>query len=109
MAYRVKDVVLSLLRLGLLLWHGFDPWPKNLDMLQAQPKKNFFRNIGGYDCRCIEYILNNIQDIRKEKATLRLKRGAEWLGDGKEIDEFFMSLYIFRTFEILQNVQLPLL
>ena len=25
----VKDVALSLLWLGSLLWHGFDPWPGN--------------------------------------------------------------------------------
>ena len=29
----VKDLVLSLLGLGLLLWHGFNPWPGNLCML----------------------------------------------------------------------------
>ena len=32
----VKDLVLSLLWLGSLKWHGFDPWPRNLCMLQAR-------------------------------------------------------------------------
>ena len=34
----VKDPV-SLLWLGLLLWHGSDPWPGNFCMPWAQPKK----------------------------------------------------------------------
>ena len=34
----VKDPVLSLQRLGLLLWRGFHPWPRNFHMTQA--KKN---------------------------------------------------------------------
>ena len=29
----VNDIVLS------LLWHGFDPWPRNVHMPQGQPKK----------------------------------------------------------------------
>ena len=33
-------MALSLQRLGSLLWHGFDPWPGNLHMLQAQPITN---------------------------------------------------------------------
>ena len=35
----VKNLALSLQWLGLLLWCGFDPWPKNFHMPQAQPKK----------------------------------------------------------------------
>lgn len=35
----VKDLVLSLQLLGLLLWHGFDLWPKNFSMPQLPPKK----------------------------------------------------------------------
>ena len=34
----VKDLVLSLQWLGSLLWHGFDPWPKNFNMLRVLPK-----------------------------------------------------------------------
>ena len=34
-----KDLALSLLWLGSLLWHSFDPWPRNFHMLQAEPKK----------------------------------------------------------------------
>ena len=37
----VKDPMLSLQQLGLLLWHGFDPWPKNFHMARVQPKKNW--------------------------------------------------------------------
>ena len=29
----VKDPALSLQRLRLLLWYGFDPWPRNFYML----------------------------------------------------------------------------
>ena len=36
----VKDPALSLQWLWLLLWHGFDPWPRNFHMPWAQPKKN---------------------------------------------------------------------
>ena len=32
MAQQVKDPALSLLWLGLLLWHGFVPWPGNFCM-----------------------------------------------------------------------------
>ena len=38
MAQWVKDPALSQ-QLRSLLWLGFDPWPKNFYMLQAQPKK----------------------------------------------------------------------
>ena len=31
-AQQVKDLAKSLQQLGLLLWHGFDPWPRNLHM-----------------------------------------------------------------------------
>ena len=34
-----KDMVLSLPRLGSLLWHGFDPWPGNFHMPRVGPKK----------------------------------------------------------------------
>ena len=33
------DSALSLLRLWLLLWLGFDPWPRNVRMQWAWPKK----------------------------------------------------------------------
>ena len=39
MAQWVKDPALSLQQLGLLLWHGFDPWPGNFRMPQVRPKK----------------------------------------------------------------------
>uniref|UniRef100_A0A8D1ZI69 Acyl-CoA thioesterase 11 n=1 Tax=Sus scrofa TaxID=9823 RepID=A0A8D1ZI69_PIG len=35
----VKDLASSLQWLSSLLWHGFDPWPGNLSMLHAWPKK----------------------------------------------------------------------
>ena len=35
----VKELALSLLWLGLLLWIGLDPWPGNIYMPQAWPKK----------------------------------------------------------------------
>ena len=38
-AQHVKDLVLSLQRLGLLLWCRFDSWPRNFHMPQAWPKK----------------------------------------------------------------------
>ena len=39
MAQQIKDLELSLLWLGSLLWHWFNPWPWNFCMPQAQPKK----------------------------------------------------------------------
>ena len=42
-AQQLKDPALSLLRLKLLLWHGFDLWPRNFGMLWMQhppQKKN---------------------------------------------------------------------
>ena len=38
MEQQVKDLVLSLLQLGSLLWPGFDPWPGNFYMLCVQKK-----------------------------------------------------------------------
>ena len=35
----VKDLALSLQCLGLLLWRGFSPWPKNFHMLQVWGRK----------------------------------------------------------------------
>ena len=35
----VKDSALSLQQLETLLQQGFDPWPRNFHILQAQPKK----------------------------------------------------------------------
>ena len=39
MAQQVKDLALSLLQLGLLLWHGFDPWPWELPHATGEAKK----------------------------------------------------------------------
>ena len=39
MVQQVMDPVLSLQRLGMLLWCSFDPWSGNFHMLQALPKK----------------------------------------------------------------------
>ena len=36
---QVKDLALSLQWAGLLLWHRFDPWPRDLHMLWVQPKE----------------------------------------------------------------------
>ena len=36
---QVKGPVLSLQRLGWLLWLRFYPWPSNFHMLQARPEK----------------------------------------------------------------------
>ena len=35
----VKDLALSLLWLWSLLWHEFDPWPRNFHIPWVQPKK----------------------------------------------------------------------
>ena len=35
----VKDLALSLLWLGSLLWYMFNLWPRNFCMLQERPKK----------------------------------------------------------------------
>ena len=36
----VKDLALSLLWLGSLLWCQFKPWPRNFHMPQVQPKNS---------------------------------------------------------------------
>lgn len=35
MAQQVKNLALSLLWLGLLLWCGFHPWPRNVHVLRV--------------------------------------------------------------------------
>ena len=42
----VKGPALSLKRLGLLLWHGFYPWPGNFHMLWAWPKNEIILREG---------------------------------------------------------------
>ena len=44
MAQQVKDLALSLLWLGALLWFGFRPWLWNFCKPWVWPKKNFFFN-----------------------------------------------------------------
>ena len=44
MAQQVKDPTLSLLWLGSLLWHRFNPWPWNFYMLQVEPKEKKKKN-----------------------------------------------------------------
>ena len=39
MEQQVKDLVLSLQWFRLLLWCGFDPWPRSFHMLMAWPKR----------------------------------------------------------------------
>ena len=41
----VKDLALSLLWLGSLLWHRFHPWTGKFSMLWAQPEKENTRHI----------------------------------------------------------------
>ena len=40
----VKDLALSVQQLGLLLWLGFDPWPRNFYMPWAWPKQKKMKN-----------------------------------------------------------------
>lgn len=42
MAQQAEDLVLSLLWLGLQLWHKFDSWPRNFRRSQVWPKFFFF-------------------------------------------------------------------
>ena len=55
----VKDLMLSPLWLWSLLWHGFDPWPRNFCMLQCgQKKKKAFRELEtALDSQWMEYDL----------------------------------------------------
>ena len=39
MAQQTKDPALSLQPLGLLLWCGFNPWPRNFHLLWCSKKK----------------------------------------------------------------------
>ena len=63
-AQQVKDLALSVLCLGSLLWHGLDPRPWNFHVLQVQPggkKKSHLYLLWGkmfcptltFDCGCI--------------------------------------------------------
>ena len=46
MAQWIKDLAVSLQWLGLLLWHGFDPCPRNFHVPRTYPnnKKKTFKN-----------------------------------------------------------------
>ena len=39
MAQWVKDLALSLQRLGSLLWYGFDPWPRSMPWMEPKKEK----------------------------------------------------------------------
>ena len=39
----VKYPAMLLKQLGSLLWHEFDPWPRNFHMLQVWPKKQIIK------------------------------------------------------------------
>ena len=39
MVQQVKDLVLSLQWFGSLLWHKFEPWPRNFHMLPSPTSK----------------------------------------------------------------------
>ena len=45
-AQQIKDLALSLQRLGSLLWHRVDPWPRNFHMPQVQQNKAKQKNKG---------------------------------------------------------------
>ena len=45
-AQQLQDPMLSLQQLGLLVWLGFDPWPRNFRMPQARPKKKKCHIVG---------------------------------------------------------------
>ena len=47
MAQWVKDLALSLQWLGLLLWHKFDPWPRELPHALGSAKKKKSPKGGG--------------------------------------------------------------
>ena len=53
---QVKHLVMSLLWLRLLLWYGFDPWPRDFHMLWVQPKKFFFIAIFTVDFMCFNVV-----------------------------------------------------
>ena len=72
MAWQVKDKVLSLQCFWSLLWQGFNPWPGNLYMPRAQPKRGW-----GYSyCGTAEMILTSIC----EDAGL-IPGLVQWVGD----------------------------
>ena len=61
----VKDLALSLLCLGLLLWCRFDPWPGNFCMLWARPKNPqyvqklaYSKHLADGNCSC--YTRSNV-------------------------------------------------
>ena len=41
LAQRIKDPMLSLQWLGWLLWHGFNPWPRNFHTPRVRPKESY--------------------------------------------------------------------
>ena len=58
MVQQIKDLVLSLLWFGLLLWCRFSPRPGKFLMLQEQPKIIFF-NLSDLRVSTDATILNN--------------------------------------------------
>ena len=75
MALWVKDLVLSLLYLWLLLWHGFAFWSENFCMRWAQPQKKKEKKI---------VYLGEVEwkvGKRNDEFTFRLPRGLTKVGE----------------------------
>ena len=75
-AYQVKDLVLSLQRIGSLLWGRFDSWPVNFYMLWVQPKgvclgENGLARDGKSEAACILFLQGSTRDRHHQSSTDR--------------------------------------
>ena len=59
----IKDLVLSLLWLRLLLWHRFNPWPRNFHMPWMHPKRK------KSSCMVVVYTLPDSSSICSPRRT----------------------------------------
>ena len=73
----VKDPALSLQQLRLLLWLGFDPWPRNFHRLRMWPKKItvFYTSSGIVLKYATEEVLTGYMTIQIKSRGEGAKRG----------------------------------
>ena len=87
----VQNLMLSLQWLGLLLWRGFDPWPRNFHM--PWPKKK--EELGGLSSIIGDNYQNCIQEFLLWGRELRIQpQGVPIVGKQKQIQLASMRVWV---------------
>ena len=105
MVQQVKDLAMSLQRLGSLPWRGLDPWPGNFHMPCIWPKKKKKRKEKNKDLIITIILLKKSHKITLSELDLSLQI------QKTKISLFCFSLHFGHdfTFLLLSELQVPYL